>query len=93
MFDLDVGITKINWLIYIAMNLIYTTSWFTQVREKSWNFHSLLNMNSTYGYCSLLKMVVKNLIEHPILDREVFIYIHIITYCLHIYLYFIQYKL
>ena len=27
----------------------------------------------------------KNLIEHPILFREVFIYIHITAYCLHIF--------
>ena len=56
---------------------------------------SLPNRHSTYGYDSLLKIAVKkdrkNLIEHPILYSEVFIYIHITVYCLHIYL--LKYKL
>ena len=50
---------------------------------------SLPNRHSTYGYGSLLKIAVKkdrkNLIEHPILYRDVFIYIHITAYCLHIF--------
>ena len=49
----------------------------------------LPNRHSTYGYGSLLKIAVKNdsknLIEHPILYREVFIYIHSTAYCLHIF--------
>ena len=50
---------------------------------------SLPNRYSTYGYGSLLKIAVKkdckNLIEHPILYHEVFIYIHITDYCFHIF--------
>ena len=42
--------------------------------------YTLPNRHSTYGYGSLLKIAVKkdrkNLIEHPILYSEVFIYIH-----------------
>ena len=52
--------------------------------------YSLPNKHSTYGYGSLLKVVLKkdrkNLIDHPILYSEVFIYIHITAYCLHIFL-------
>ena len=50
---------------------------------------TLPNRHSTYGYGSLLKIAVnkdrKNLIEHPILYSEVFIYIHITAYCIHIF--------
>ena len=67
------------------------------VMEKSENFDSLPNMQSTYGYGSHLKIDIKKdrnyLIEHSILYSEVFIYIHITAYCRHIYLYFIKYKL
>ena len=52
--------------------------------------YSLPNKHSTYGYGSLLKVVLKkdrkNLIDHPILYSEVFIYIHITAYYLHIFL-------
>ena len=50
---------------------------------------TLPNRHSTYGYGSLLKIAVNkdrtNLIEHPILYSEVFIYIHITAYYLHIF--------
>ena len=50
---------------------------------------SLPHRHSTYGYGSLLKIAVnkdcKDLIEHPILYREVFIYINITAYFLHIF--------
>ena len=49
-----------------------------------------MQISSTYGYGSLLKVVLKkdrkNLIDHPILYSEVLIYIHITAYCLHIFL-------
>ena len=65
-----------------------------KVMGKLGNFDSLPNMHSTYGYRSVLKIVVKkdskNLIEHLILYSEDFIYINITAYCLHMYLYLIK---
>ena len=50
---------------------------------------TLPNRYSTYGYGSLLKIAFKKdrkkCIGHPILYSEVFIYIHITAYCLHIF--------
>ena len=59
------------------------------VKSQGIFIYRLPNKHSSYGYGSLLKIVIKkdrkNLIEHPILYSEVFIYIHITTYCHHIF--------
>ena len=69
-------------------NISYDETHFTIKDPTSNLFSSLPNINSTYGYGSLLKIAVKKdrkyLTQHPILYCEVFVNLHITAYCIHI---------